>query len=661
MDQANDTFLINMDEIENVENDLQDEVYISKLLFCTSKGDVNALKEMFSKYKLKNKKWSYNDVDYDGRSCLHIAASTGCFDIVKYLVEQGANINIRDRFGGTPRDDAIRNGHADISNYLIQNGASKPAESFQLELIQACSQNNIEKVSRLLTHHVSPNCCDYDERTPLHLAVASKSYPLVSLLLEYNADPQAIDKFGGSPLSDAIRNKSRVGNDKIVELLKQKIKEKRTENNIENNITNNKNYFLIDLFILFNVIFEITCIFLYSFFGNYNFSFTDFDTSRYAFFKDVSIMMLIGFGFLMTFLKKFGYSSLTMTFYITCLVVQIYPFYSSLFNYLFNANSLFQFNLNIETLIKCNFATASVLITLGVLLGKINMKQIIILCIFETLFYSLNEQISIKLNIIDGGGSMIIHTFGAFFGLACSKMLYNIDIENHINNSAVYHSDMFAMIGTLFLWIYWPSFNSALVTNNQDLIITVVNTYLSLVGSCVSCILFSYILRHERKLCMVDIQNATLAGGVAIGSCSGLNIHPITSLSIGLFAGFISVFGYTTVQSRLESSFNIYDTCGVFNLHGIPGIFGGICSIIAVSIISTISTPLLQLSYLIITILISCVTGILTGYILKLLENTSDTTITNTLFADINYFEVPKLETPYYFDIRGEVEHKKTG
>jgi len=48
----------------------------------------------------------------------------------------------------------------------------------------------------------------------------------------------------------------------------------------------------------------------------------------------------------------------------------------------------------------------------------------------------------------DAGGSMTIHTFGAYFGLMVTRVLYrpNLNKSKH-RNSSVYHSDLFAMIG----------------------------------------------------------------------------------------------------------------------------------------------------------------------------------------------------------------------
>ena len=45
---------------------------------------------------------------------------------------------------------------------------------------------------------------------------------------------------------------------------------------------------------------------------------------------------------------------------------------------------------------------------------------------------------------------------------------------------------------------------------------------------------------------------------------------------VGAFAGIISAIGFLKLSSFLEKRLNLHDTCGVNNLHGLPGIFGGI-------------------------------------------------------------------------------------
>lgn len=79
---------------------------------------------------------------------------------------------------------------------------------------------------------------------------------------------------------------------------------------------------------------------------------------------------------------------------------------------------------------------------------------------------------------------------------------------------ASYTSDTFAMIGTLFLWIFWPSFNSALVDGPEQER-AILHTYLSLAACTVTAIIVSALVSKDNKLEMAHIQNATLAGGVA--------------------------------------------------------------------------------------------------------------------------------------------------
>ena len=99
---------------------------------------------------------------------------------------------------------------------------------------------------------------------------------------------------------------------------------------------------------------------------------------------------------------------------------------------------------------------------------------------------------------------MLIHTFGAYFGLAVSLMLWNKKAEDHKNNSSAYHSDLFAMIGTLFLWLFWPSFNGALAAGNAQYR-AVINTYFAMTAGVLSTFIFSILFDAKRKVTMVSL------------------------------------------------------------------------------------------------------------------------------------------------------------
>lgn len=65
-------------------------------------------------------------------------------------------------------------------------------------------------------------------------------------------------------------------------------------------------------------------------------------------------------------------------------------------------------------------------------------------------------------------------------------------------------------------------------------------------------------------------QNATLAGGVAVGSMANLEIAPFGALLLGMVVGVWSVWGYEHVSPFLVDKVGLQDTCGVINLHGAP-------------------------------------------------------------------------------------------
>jgi len=88
---------------------------------------------------------------------------------------------------------------------------------------------------------------------------------------------------------------------------------------------------------------------------------------------------------------------------------------------------------------------------------------LLLIAIFETLFWSFNEAlIFLSLKASDIGGSMVIHMFGAYFGLACSFFIKKRESLDHPANGSRYTSNLIAFVGTIFLYMYWPSFNSAL-------------------------------------------------------------------------------------------------------------------------------------------------------------------------------------------------------
>lgn len=214
------------------------------------------------------------------------------------------------------------------------------------------------------------------------------------------------------------------------------------------------------------------------------------------------------------------------------------------------------------------------------------------------------------------------------------------------------------MIGTLFLWMFWPSFNCYWGVTPQDKLRSVINTLLSLTGSTTSVFITSSFFK-KGKLNMEDVLNATLAGGVIVGSAADQILDPFAALLIGYWGGFISTFGFERIGPFLQQKIGLFDTCGIHNLHGMPGVFGGIFSAIFIGGFTedSLGYPVqhrfdnrsaseqggLQMASLGVTLAIALIGGIFTGFFLKFPCFDGPT----ELFDDKIFWEMEESQIPH--------------
>merc|ERR1719247_1815101 len=174
---------------------------------------------------------------------------------------------------------------------------------------------------------------------------------------------------------------------------------------------------------------------------------------------------------------------------------------------------------------------------MGAVLGKVSPAQLILMGIIETAIYWVNMGIYYKeLEAHDAAGGVVIHAFGAYFGLACARVISAPSNLEHTDNASIYSSDLFSLAGTLWLWLLWPSFCAAVAGDNNAMFLAVTNTYMSLMGSTIGFAILTRIL-HDYKINVVELQNATLAGGVGVGVPVNFNLGPAGALAIGLASG----------------------------------------------------------------------------------------------------------------------------
>jgi ammonium transporter Rh len=321
----------------------------------------------------------------------------------------------------------------------------------------------------------------------------------------------------------------------------------------------------------------------------------------------IMAMLLLGFGFLMVFIRKYGRSALTATFLLVSVAIPTYLAIKGL--NLFGAKS------EMEKLILSEFAAASLLIATGAILGRIKMYQYLILGLLFVPFYMLNELIvggdyfHIIGKVADTGGSIVIHAFGAIFGISAAIFLTTKEQrEIPIESDSV--TDKYSLLGSMVLWVFWPSFCAALVPV-EAVPMTTINVILALCGSTLATYLASISLRG--KINAADIANAALAGGVAIGATCDYATH-FQAIVIGIIAGIISTVGFAVLQKKQEKFHKIVDSCGVSNLHGMPGIFGGLAAIVVIQNLDVAA----QLKGIIATVVLAIVAGLFTGKVISL-------------------------------------------
>src|SRR5688500_9820174 len=301
--------------------------------------------------------------------------------------------------------------------------------------------------------------------------------------------------------------------------------------------------------------------------------------AQYNYVIHILAMLLVGFGFLMVFVRRYGFGATTGTYLVVAVGLPLYM--------LLRANGVFAHEIpanTVKALLFAEFAVAAALIAMGAVLGRLRVFQYALLALFLVPAYLMNEWLVLDngMGLTEGyqdtAGSVIIHAFGAYFGLGLSLALTTARQRMQpIESDAT--SDRFAMLGSMVLWLFWPSFATAIVPF-EEMPQTVVNTVLALCGATLSTYFLSTYF-HKGKTSMVDMANAALAGGVAIGSTCNI-VSPTGAFGIGLLAGAVSVIGFVFIQPALERRFKIVDTCGVHNLHGMPGLLGAFVAVLVV-------------------------------------------------------------------------------
>ena len=147
---------------------------------------------------------------------------------------------------------------------------------------------------------------------------------------------------------------------------------------------------------------------------------------------------------------------------------------------------------------------------------------------------------------------------------------------HHQNYSANRSSATFALLGTLFIWIFFPILSMDYLNTNISFSPTYTGPYsviFALCGATIASFMMSTLLNEG--VLIRDIIYGPIAGGVASSTASFWIVNPVYAIVIGVVAGSIQVIIMNLIEKKVARERSIFNTFS-FSLFGIQGLIGAI-------------------------------------------------------------------------------------
>lgn len=170
----------------------------------------------------------------------------------------------------------------------------------------------------------------------------------------------------------------------------------------------------------------------------------------------------------------------------------------------------------------------------------------------------------------DFAGSVVVHAVGGWIALGAVLLLGprlgRYDAGGRMMGIPP-SSIPWLALGSWMLCVGWFGFNVMTAGSLQAASgLVAINSLMAMVGGILSALVVG---RNDPGF----VHNGALAGLVAV--CAGSDLmHPVGSLIVGAVAGGLFVKGFELCQSRLR----IDDVLGVWPLHGLCGLWGGVAA-----------------------------------------------------------------------------------
>ncbi|XP_035681437.1 uncharacterized protein LOC118419201 [Branchiostoma floridae] len=197
-------------------------------------GDDEMMNKLVSFFRVSHPSFINSQEANTGNSVLHVASRAGHFNIVQYLLKNGANVNLRNASGGTPLFSAAEGLHRRVAQLLLEWGADVNAKNFRcmtaLEGLRSddlkdnltavtaylssirpkIMEGDMQTLKRVIHDHVTGahQFADLSSRcisgsTLLHTAAYFGATSIVKELLKERVDVNLSDYKGATPLHRA--------------------------------------------------------------------------------------------------------------------------------------------------------------------------------------------------------------------------------------------------------------------------------------------------------------------------------------------------------------------------------------------------------------------------------------------------------------------------
>ena len=204
----------------NLANVKDNHIYSTPIHYAAHRGYIDIVRLLLDAGADVNAK----EGNYSKSTPLHWAATGGHLAVTQLLVEHGAKLDVKDNWNNlTPigwatilrydhGDCPMGNDHQEVREYLLDRGAK--LDIFSAIALDDCDRVNclINSNPEVLTHRLG---FALDELQPLHYAIEKNKTQIAELLIRQGADLQALTRFGVTPLCMAIRE----NNQQLVRLL----------------------------------------------------------------------------------------------------------------------------------------------------------------------------------------------------------------------------------------------------------------------------------------------------------------------------------------------------------------------------------------------------------------------------------------------------------